>query len=293
MPLGPFFFCMFPVRTLFRLAVISLAGVSLLSACTSLPETMPGLDRNVSFSAADFDNSGMFTRHVEASQGRTCEAARRALLSQGYLVDTATSERVTGRKYYQPTNDIHYQVEMRVVCAPESTNDERTAAYASALQDRYVIKKINNSASLGVGAIGSVSLPVSATEDTLVKVGSETVSDPKFYERFFLLFDRYVPLAAPGTRPVLPEPVPEAPALGKGKAAQTTTGSVPAQQPVPTAALPAQHTEATEDRRDTSLPDTAAPEAAAAAMPSAADKPASGAMSESPIDNMIEKLMVE
>ena len=59
-----------------------------------------------------------------------------------------------------------------------------------------MIKKINNSASLGVGAIGSLSLPVSATEDTLVKVGSETVSDPRFYELFFQLFDRYVPVAS-------------------------------------------------------------------------------------------------
>ncbi|WP_323745960.1 DUF2242 domain-containing protein [Diaphorobacter caeni] len=148
------------------------------------------------FSPADFDNTGMYTRHVNASQTRTCEAARRALLSQGYLVNTATDELVSGRKYFQPNNEIHYQVEMRVVCAPEGKGDEKTAAYASALQDRYVIKKINNSASLGVGAIGSVSLPVSATEDTLVKVGSETVSDPRFYELFFQLFDRYVPVAS-------------------------------------------------------------------------------------------------
>lgn len=61
---------------------------------------------------------------------------------------------------------------------PEGPGDSQTSALASALQDRYVIKKINNSASLGVGALGSVSLPVTASDDTLVKVGSETVTDP-------------------------------------------------------------------------------------------------------------------
>lgn len=184
-------------RLSFWLAASVAVGSALLGGCTSLPSSMPGLDRPaVPFSPADFDNTGMYTRHVSASQTKTCEAARRALLSQGYLVNTATDELVTGRKYFQPNNEIHYQVEMRVVCAPEGKNDEKTAAYASALQDRYVIKKINNSASLGVGAIGSVSLPVSATEDTLVKVGSETVSDPRFYELFFQLFDRYVPVAS-------------------------------------------------------------------------------------------------
>ena len=184
-------------RLSFWLAASVAVGSALLTGCTSLPSSMPGLDRPaVPFSPADFDNTGMYTRHVNASQTKTCEAARRALLSQGYLVNTATDELVTGRKYFQPNNEIHYQVEMRVVCAPEGKSDEKTAAYASALQDRYVIKKINNSASLGVGAIGSVSLPVSATEDTLVKVGSETVSDPRFYELFFQLFDRYVPVAS-------------------------------------------------------------------------------------------------
>ena len=60
------------------------------------------------------------------------------------------------------------------------------------MQDRYVIKKVNNSASLGVGGLGSVSLPFSATEDNLVKVGSETISDARFYASFFQLFERYV-----------------------------------------------------------------------------------------------------
>ena len=188
----------FPFRLSSWLSVGSLCGVALLTGCASLPETMPGLERNVAFSPADFGNTDIHTRHVAASQSKTCEAARRALLSQGYLVNTATDELVKGRKYFQPTTDVHYDVEMRVVCATEGTKDDRTAAYASALQDRYVIKKINNSASLGVGALGSLSLPVSATDDTLVKVGSETVADPRFYEMFFQLFDRYVPVLAPG-----------------------------------------------------------------------------------------------
>ncbi|QIL79136.1 DUF2242 domain-containing protein [Diaphorobacter sp. HDW4A] len=184
-------------RYSFWLAASVAVSSVLLVGCSSLPTSMPGLDRQAApFSPADFDNTSMYTRHVNASQTKTCEAARRALLSQGYLVNTATDELVSGRKYFQPNNEIHYQVEMRVVCAPEGKSDEKTAAYASALQDRYVIKKINNSASLGVGAIGSLSLPVSATEDTLVKVGSETVADPRFYELFFQLFDRYVPVAS-------------------------------------------------------------------------------------------------
>lgn len=165
----------------------------LLAGCSSVSDSMPSLERKVRFDPDDFDSVSMHTRHISAPQAQACEAARRALLSQGYLVNTATAELVTGRKYFQPTSDTHYEVEMRVVCAAEGTDQERTAAFASALQDRYVIKKINNSASLGVGVLGSVSLPVSATDDTLVKVGSETVTDARFYDRFFQVFDRFIP----------------------------------------------------------------------------------------------------
>ncbi len=184
-----------PLLSTFRfpLRFLSLACAALVTGCGSVSDTMPGLERSgASFTPNDFDSSSTHMRHIAASQERTCEAARRALLSQGYLVNTATRELVAGRKYYQPHPDIHYEVEMRVVCAPEGAQDERTSAFASALQDRYVIKKVNNSASLGVGGIGSVSLPFSATDDTLVKVGSETISDAQFYERFFQLFERYV-----------------------------------------------------------------------------------------------------
>ncbi|AVO48201.1 DUF2242 domain-containing protein [Melaminivora suipulveris] len=175
-------------------------AVALLAACSSLPESVPGLERApVGFTPNDFDNTSMYTRHIQASQEGTCEAARRALLSQGYVVHSATQELVAARKFYQPSPETHYTVEMRVVCAAEGSHDERASAFASAVQDRYVVKKVNNSASLGVGGIGSVSLPFSATEDTLVKVGSETISDPQFYGRFFQLFERYVPVLPAGS----------------------------------------------------------------------------------------------
>lgn len=190
---------------------------AVLAGCANIPDAMPGLNGATRFDPDDFDSVSVHTRHINAPQKQACEAARRALLSQGYLVNTASDEVVAGRKYFQPSNDIHYEVEMRVVCAPEGPDMGRTAAFASALQDRYVIKKINNSASLGVGALGSLSLPVSASDDTLVKVGSETVTDKRFYERFFQLFDRYVRPAPPpaatatGVTPMVarPEPLPE------------------------------------------------------------------------------------
>ena len=58
--------------------------------------------------------------------------------------------------------------------------------------DRYSLKKNTNSASLGVGGIGSISLPFGASNDSMVKVASETISDAKLYGRFFDLVERYL-----------------------------------------------------------------------------------------------------
>ena len=45
-------------------------------------------------------------------------------------------------------------------------------------------------ASVGVAAIGSVSIPLTSSEDSLVKVASETIPAGPFYDRFFALMQR-------------------------------------------------------------------------------------------------------
>ena len=205
----------------FSFAACAAAALAvLLGGCARMPEALPGPERNIAFTPNDFDSADVHTRHLRAPQAQACEAARRALLSQGYIVEGATKDEVKGRKYYQPTPDVHYEVQMRVVCAAEGQDDAGTSAFASAIQDRYVIKKVNNSASVGVGGLGSLSLPLNSTDDTLVKVGSETITDAQFYARFFDLFAKYLPAPAPRPRaaPVQVRPVAQPQAQREGVA---------------------------------------------------------------------------
>ena len=126
-------------------------------------------------------------RSYAASPANTCEAARRALLSQGFVINAADAEHVKGRKNFQPDSQVHVEIELGVVCAPEGATGRKTIAFVNALQDRYALKKSNNSASVGVGAFGSLSLPFSSSDDSLVKVASETITAAPFYDRFFAL----------------------------------------------------------------------------------------------------------
>ena len=171
-----------------RNAAVWLAGLlslcGLLSACGSTPKAFA--------SQEEFGSTVTYSRLFDATAAQTCEAARRALLSQGYIIGAAREDMVEGRKSFQPEPESHLQMEIRVVCAPDSPDGKVSLGFVTALQDVYALKKSNNSASLGVGALGSVSLPFSSSNDAMVKVASKTISSDVFYERFFDLVKRYL-----------------------------------------------------------------------------------------------------
>jgi hypothetical protein len=73
---------------------------------------------------------------------------------------------------------------------PEGAEGAIATAYVSAQQDRYVLKKVPNNSSLGVGMLGSISVPLSSSEDSLVKAASETIPAGAFYDRYFALMQR-------------------------------------------------------------------------------------------------------
>jgi len=137
-----------------------------------------------------FPTDETFSRLFDANVEETCEAARRALLSQGYIITVARGEALIGSKRFQPEGEVHIEISIHVVCVPEGADGELATAFVSAQQDRYVLKKVPINTSLGVGVLGSISVPLSSSEDSLVKVGSETIPAGQFYDRYFALMQR-------------------------------------------------------------------------------------------------------
>lgn len=164
----------------------ALAAAGLLAGC------MNGTSPKTFGVQESFGSISTYSRMFDASPAQTCEASRRALLSQGYIISTSSSDLVEGHKSFQPEAESHLQMVVRVVCVPETSDGRVSLGFVTALQDTYALRKTNNSASLGVGALGSVSLPVSASSESMVKVASETVSQHTFYESFFDLVRRYL-----------------------------------------------------------------------------------------------------
>ena len=237
----PFPFCL-------RRALIAAVALAL-AACAELTPQQPAPLLN--YQPESFDASA-FSRHFAAAPERICEAARRALLSQGYVITGASAEQVTVRKYFQPDPAHHVQLEFKVVCAPEAGSAEPASmVFASGLKEQYVMRKAKNSASLGVGGIGSLSLPVEGSLDALVKISSETVVDPRLYERFFDLvaaqLERAVvpPHASQTPAPPPPAPAPPMPVFVLVPQPMTPPPAASAAQPA-SAALPAPQAPASE-----------------------------------------------
>jgi hypothetical protein len=168
----------------FLAASIATAALALVAGCA--------VPRVAVEAQESFDSSATYSRTYAAVEAQTCEAARRALLSQGYVIAIATSEQVRGRKSFQPAPEAHAEVEFTVVCAKEGFAGRRTIAFVNAVQENYSLRKSNNSASVGLSPFGSLSLPFTGSDESLVKVASATVTSADFYERFFQLVERYL-----------------------------------------------------------------------------------------------------
>ena len=221
----------FPVRAV--VVALVLAG---LAGCSS--------KKTAIYEHESFDDSGTFSRNYPVTDKTSCEAARCALLSQGYIITSSDPKIISGHKSFQQTGESHLEISFNIVCADDGGSQHHATMFANALQDRYALKKVNNSASLGVGVLGSVSMPIGSTDDSMVKVASETVSSPQFYDRFFTLVEAFLPKPKEVEKavhaPEAPKPdlgVPEA-VPAKDAAAPVIEPPAPAVEPVSEPVVP-------------------------------------------------------
>jgi hypothetical protein len=168
-----------------RTTTAALFGLLTLAACSSTPQ--PKFQQELFETGAS-----PYARNFNSSTTDSCEAARRALLSQGYLTTMLRPDTVDGTKNFQPTGDSHVVVEFHVVCTPGEEASDTSIVYVNAVQNGFALKKSDTSASVGLSVLGSLSLPIRSNSDAMVKISSETIPSGKFYDRFFGLVDHYL-----------------------------------------------------------------------------------------------------
>jgi hypothetical protein len=208
---------------------------------TCLGALLTGCGSEAVYIDESFANDSPFKLKVTEPAPVACESARRSLLGQGYLIDTTSGEQVKGRKAYRRDDSQNTFIEMNVVCIPDRKG---STLYTNGVLSTYDLKKSGNSASVGISAVGSISLPIGQSADSLVKIAEETIEDKAFYGRFFAAVAHVLKEmeespeedeAAPGkAEAAAPKPAPEADIpLEPGPA--SVPGIVPEPGPAPTA----------------------------------------------------------
>ena len=277
----------------FRLLSASRAVAALLSACSSAPTP---LYQQEQFDAA----ASPYSRTFHAKADATCEAARRALLSQGYVSTSPRADTIDGSKNFQPSNDSHVVIAFHVVCADANADGTSSTAYVNAVQDRYSLKKTSTSASVGLSILGSVSLPIGSGDDSMVKVASETIPAGVFYERYFNLVDHFLKIdpvrhdraavkAAAAAEKEHLAPLPEPAPTAQGEPMKMTTPVVPtppappvpvappAATPAPAATVPAPEVKAHAESAPASAPAATTPPTMPTPAPASAPAATGGA----------------
>ena len=176
-PLWRLFKPYMPARTPQIAADRRLRSAGAAAFCMALVLAGCASDSKVFAPQESFASVSTYSRLFDASPTQTCEAARRALLSQGYIVGTESDTLVEGQKNFQPTGDSHLQMVIRVVCVPESADGSISLGFVTALQDNYTLRKTNSSASLGVGGVGSTTAaPIFTVVATTVTAAPATAT---------------------------------------------------------------------------------------------------------------------
>lgn len=156
-------------------AAITLA---LLGGCAHRPPPRP-----------QFTADSPFSRTFAGSGDTVCWSVKRALLSQGYMLDRQNDSGVlTGSRDDQPKPKLNVTTRLQTSCA--DNRNGTSIVFVTATREDSQLQKMKQSTSIGVGP-ATLTMP-SGSAEVLGTVSRYTIKDPNFYEQFFGLVQTYI-----------------------------------------------------------------------------------------------------
>ena len=98
-----------------RSLALALLTTVALSACGSKAVKDEPAPLGETFGADD-----TYSRSFDVPPPNACEATRRALLGQGYVIGKMSPQAVEAIKNFQPESDVHTQLKVLATCVPKS-----------------------------------------------------------------------------------------------------------------------------------------------------------------------------
>jgi hypothetical protein len=135
-----------------------------------------------------FTADAPYSRNFAGAGDAVCWSVKRAMLSQGYMLDRPNDSGVmTGSRDQQPTPKINITTRLQTTCA--DNRNGTSIVFVTATREQNQLQKMQQSTSMGVGP-ATLTLP-SGSAKVLGTVRRETISDPDFYNQFFALVQNF------------------------------------------------------------------------------------------------------
>jgi len=136
-----------------------------------------------------FTAAAPYSKTISGSGDAVCWSVKRALLSQGYMLERATDSGVlTGTIDTQPKPKLNVTTRMQTTCA--DNRDGTSVVFATASEEESQLQKMKQTTSVGVGP-ATLTMP-SGSAKVLGTVRRQTITEPNFYNSFFALVQKYV-----------------------------------------------------------------------------------------------------
>jgi Uncharacterized protein conserved in bacteria (DUF2242) len=177
-----------------RALILAAAVVAALAGCGGGPNVKLYKNEN-------FQSDASFSKTIPLASGVVCRNVKRALLSQGYVIEqtpaTKDSPFLAASKNWQPEDDVAVTLRLQVTCVHEDENS--STVFATAVEEGYKLQTVQGSVAAGV-SVATVTLPAMSGRQ-LMLVRRETIQDPQFYARFYDLVQKYAEAEQSGGPP--------------------------------------------------------------------------------------------
>jgi hypothetical protein len=159
-----------------RMVLSSLAVVALQAGCAHHPPPQ------------QFTATAPYSRTFNGSGDSVCWSVKRALLSQGYMLDRPGDAGVlTGSKDEQPKPKLNVTTRLQTTCA--DNRNGTSIVFVTATREENKLQKMKQSTSMGVGP-ATLTMP-SGSAEVLGTVSRQTIKDPGYYQQFFALVQSF------------------------------------------------------------------------------------------------------
>ncbi|HET7832144.1 MAG TPA: DUF2242 domain-containing protein [Gallionella sp.] len=166
-----------------RYAFALMLIVPLLAACSG-PRTIAARET--------FEAESRHYRDYAANPGVACQAARRVLLSDGYVITPdSTEQKLSGDKEFQVDKEHQGVLRVYVTCSQRNSG---STVFVTATEHHFAIRTSRETTSVGVPLLPPLALYRKNEIDNLVQTWGETVSRQDFYEHFYEALDHQLTL---------------------------------------------------------------------------------------------------